>query len=117
MTYETKDSGKRATFATGMQRDTTEGKTRYDLIIPESGEGNMLKRWAELMTRGAIKYEERNWEKACTLEELKRYRESAFRHFIQWYMGQTDEDHGAAVFFNIQGAEYVKERLDGKTNT
>jgi len=112
MTFETKDSGKRATFATGMQRDTTDGKIRYDLIIPKSGQGNMLKRWAELMTRGAIKYEARNWEKAKTQEEADRYKESAFRHFMAWYEGIYDEDHGAAVYFNIQGFEYVKERLE-----
>jgi hypothetical protein len=116
MTYETKDSGKRATFTTGMQRDTAEGKIRYDLIVPLSGEGNMMRRWAELMTRGAQKYEARNWEKAATDTELERYKESAFRHFMQWYFNETDEDHGAAVFFNIQGFEYVKERLAKKYN-
>lgn len=100
-----------------MQRDTTEGKIRYDLVIPKTGQGNMFKRWAELMTRGAIKYAERNWEQARTQEELDRYKQSAFRHFMQWYEGNTDEDHGAAVFFNIQGAEYVKERLDGNGQT
>ena len=109
MKYTTKDSGKRQQFSTGMQRDITEGKTRYDLVdMP------MLKRWAELMGRGAVKYGSRNWEKAATAEELERFRESAFRHFIQWFNGEIDEDHAAAVYFNIAGAEMVKRKLHGK---
>jgi hypothetical protein len=112
--YVTKDSGQREEFSTGMRRDLQEGKTRYDLIIPKMMIVSMFQRWADLMTRGAIKYGERNWEKAGTEEELERYYASAFRHFMQWYTGETDEDHAAAVFFNIQGAEYVKERLNQK---
>ena len=42
--------------------------------------------------------------------EYERAWESAFRHFMQWYNGDRDEDHGAAVFFNINEAEYVKEK-------
>jgi hypothetical protein len=75
--------------------------------------GDMLIRWAELMGRGAIKYGERNWEKARTQEELDRFRASAFRHFCQWFYGlNPEEDHAAAVFFNIAGAEYVKQRME-----
>jgi hypothetical protein len=105
-TFKTKDSGKRQEFTTGMQRDTQDDKARYDLIdIP------MLTRWAELMARGAEKYGERNWEKAETEEELTRFKSSAFRHFVQWFEGDVDEDHAAAVLFNIAGAEMVKTKL------
>lgn len=104
--FATKDSGQRVVFDTGMNRDVQDDKPRYDLIWTP-----LLKRWAELMGRGAIKYGERNWEKAKTKEELERFRASAFRHFIQWFDGETDEDHGAAVLFNIAGAEYVKDRI------
>jgi hypothetical protein len=72
----------------------------------------MLTRWAMHMMKGADKYGERNWELACTKEEYERFRQSAFRHFIQWYKGERDEDHAAAVFFNIQAAEYVAERME-----
>lgn len=96
-------------FSTGMQRDTSKEKARYDLLPLF-----MLKRWAELMDRGAKKYNERNWEKAETEEELARFKESAFRHFIQWFSGEEDEDHGAAVMFNISGAEMVKNKLQNK---
>lgn len=113
MTWITKDSGERASFSTGMQRDVTTGKARFDLIHPvgQPYEDQMLTRWAELMARGAEKYGDRNWEQARTVEELARFRESAYRHFQQWYHGEVDEDHAAAVMFNLQGAEYVKWRL------
>lgn len=113
--YTTEDSGDRVQFSSGMVREPSEGKTRYDLLIPGLfPEYCMLTRWAELLTRGAVKYEARNWENAETLEEYQRFKESAFRHFIQWYVyGNTlEEDHAAATFFNIQGAEYVEARMN-----
>lgn len=103
--FVTKDSGERMKFESGMQRDTAADKLKPHLVM----DGPMFMRWAELMTRGAIKYEARNWMKATGSEELERFRESAVRHFIQWYLGLApEEDHAAAVFFNINGAEYVK---------
>lgn len=110
MEFTVKDSGQRIEYKTGMRRDIQEGKPRYDLILPERG-GGMLKRWAEHMRKGAEKYGERNWELAETEEEYKRFRQSAIRHFIQWFDGECDEDHAAAVFFNIQAAEYVAARM------
>jgi hypothetical protein len=106
--FTTKDSGERHTFSSGMNRDVTTGKTRWDLVA----DGPMLRRWADLMTRGAVKYDARNWMRANGEEEYARFRESAFRHFIQWYMGETDEDHGAATMFNINGAEFVKAKIE-----
>jgi hypothetical protein len=112
----TKDSGSRATFVTGMQRDTSSGKARFDLIIPQGipYSEQLLTRFAELMTRGAVKYDARNWEKASTAEEMGRFKESAFRHFMQWYCGEEDEDHAAAVLFNIMGFETTKYK-NGRT--
>jgi hypothetical protein len=105
--YITKDSSERQTFTTGMQRDSGRKDLRPDLLP-----GAMLVRWAELMGRGAAKYEARNWEKAETQEELDRFMEGAFRHFVQWFYGlNTEEDHAAAVFFNIAGAEHVKAKM------
>lgn len=106
MVFETKDSGQRQEFPTGMMRDVQTDKPRYDLLdMP------LLKRWAELMGRGAKKYGENNWKKAATEEELRRFKASALRHMIQWFNDDSDEDHAAAVCFNIAGAEMVKEKL------
>lgn len=110
--FVTKDSGKRQNYNSGMRRDTQDGKPRYDLVIPLKAKEPMIKRWAELMERGAVKYGYRNWEKANSEEEFIRFKASAFRHFIQWYMGEGDEDHASAVFFNIQATEFIKEKLD-----
>lgn len=104
--FITKDSGKRQEFSTGMQRDVQDDKPRYDLL-----DMSMLKRWAELMARGAKKYGENNWKKAATEEELARFKASALRHMFQYLEGDTSEDHGAAVFFNVAGAEMVKDKL------
>lgn len=106
MDYTTKDSGERQSFDSGMVRDTQNGKARFDLV-----DWPMIKRWAELMERGAKKYGEHNWKKAAGESELERFKASALRHCIQWYLGETDEDHGAATFFNISGAEMVKAKL------
>ena len=113
--FVVKDSGKREDYGSGMRRDTQEGKPRYDLVVPEHMKENMLKRWAIHMTKGAEKYGLRNWELASSPEEMDRFRASAFRHFMQWIAGETDEDHAAAVYFNIQCYEYVKERLEADT--
>jgi type I restriction-modification system DNA methylase subunit len=104
--FETKDSGKREQFTTGMERDTNDNKPRYDLIwLPG------IRRVAELMARGAKKYTARNWEKASTEEELNRFKESALRHMYQYLEGDRSEDHMAAVVFNLFGAEHVLSKL------
>ena len=111
--FETKDSGERIKFSTGMQRDINDNKPRFDLVMPFDipYDEQLLTRWAKLMQRGAVKYGNRNWEKAGTPEELHRFMDSAFRHFIQWLCDESDEDHASAVLFNIAGAEMVKWKL------
>lgn len=111
MSYITKDSGQRQNYASGMRRDVQEGKPRYDLIIPLGMKNHLLKRWAELMERGMSKYGYRNWEKANSEEEMIRFKASAWRHFVQWSDGEMDEDHAAAVLFNINAYEMLKEKL------
>jgi hypothetical protein len=102
-----KDSGTQVTFAGGMVRDVDAGKVNYLLTRT----GPMYARWAALLTKGAEKYGKGNWTLASGPDELDRFRESACRHFEQWLRGDADEDHAAAVLFNINGAEHVKERL------
>ena len=105
--FTVKDSGERHQFSSGMQRDTADEKTRYDLVF----DGPLMERLANHLTKGARKYTARNWMKANGAEELARFRESAVRHFVQWLRGDTDEDHAMAVVFNINGALYVEERI------
>lgn len=108
MTYEVKDSGKRQQFDSGMQRDTQEGKTLWHLVA----DGPMLRRWAEHLTAGSHKYTPRNWMLASGNEEYERFRASAWRHFMQLMLGDTDEDHAAALFFNVNGMLYVEGLLE-----
>jgi hypothetical protein len=103
--FVTKDSGKRVQFASGMVRDTQEGKPRFDLV-----EMDLLWRIAGLYGRGAVKYSPNNWRKAKGKAELDRFKESAIRHFMQWFRGDTDEDHAAAVYFNIAGHDWLKNK-------
>lgn len=111
-TFDVKDSGQRASFESGMVRDTSEGKLNFSRVLS----GPMFFRWVVHLEKGAIKYPDpepgiSNWTLAKGLAEFLRFRISAFRHFIQWFIGMRDEDHAAAVFFNINGAEYVREKM------
>ena len=107
--FITLDSGQRKEFKGGMLRDTDEDKPDYTLLyLP------MVKRWAELMTRGAKKYGRGNWKKASGEEELERFKGSALRHMYQWLEGNIEEDHASAILFNVSGAEYVSQKLNGK---
>ncbi len=111
--FVVKDSGERQSFSSGMVRDVSTGKVDWSRIL----DGPMAKRWAEHLTKGETKYPDvtpgvPNWTLANGEEEYVRFRKSALRHFMQWFMGDTDEDHAAAVYFNINGAEYVKAKRE-----
>lgn len=104
-----KDGGKRTEFASGMVRDTAEGKIDWELVF----NGPMLERWAIHLTKGNAKYPDpepgkANWQRAAGIEEQVRFRKAAARHFAQWMRGDLDEDHAAAVIFNLNGYEFVK---------
>lgn len=110
--FTIKDSGKREEFNSGMVRDTAVGKADYTTIL----DGPMFDRWVEHLSKAKVKYPDvapgvANWTLAEGEEELVRFKKSAFRHFRQWLRGDRDEDHAAAVFFNINGAEYVREKI------
>ena len=111
--FEIKDSGARQEFSGGMVRDTTEGKINFLSVRF----GPMLRRWADHLTKGRKKYPDPspgtpNWTLAQGVEEYLRAKESAARHFESWLAGERDEDHAAGVYFNINLAEYVLERMD-----
>lgn len=104
MKYTTKSSGKKKQWASGYVREIDTTKPRYDLIPTE-----LLTRLAELYARGAVKYGDENYKLAKSPEELHRFKESAWRHFVQWVEGQEDEDHAAAVCWNIFSWEWHKK--------
>lgn len=101
--FETKDSGERRVFDSGAQRDRQFGKGRYDLLSPLA-----IKRLSELYERGAIKYDDRNWEKGMPLSQ---YVDSGIRHFFNYLEGKRDEDHLAAVMWNAGGAIHTEEMI------
>lgn len=111
-TYQTKDSGERAQFESGAQRDTAAGKGRYDLIP-----GDALRRLAQLYERGAKKYNDRNWEKGIP---AGRCMDSMLRHAHQASealalcerdeCNEDPEDHLAAVCFNAMALMAYEER-------
>lgn len=115
-TFVVKGGGPQTVGAGGMVRSSSADKTDFSLPL----DGAMFQRWAEHLTKATrppASYPKRNWlravkgtpeEKAATMDRAK---ESAVRHFIQWYKGDADEDHGAAVFFNINVHETVRATL------
>jgi hypothetical protein len=86
-------------------------------------DGVMFDRWAEHLDRATRPrgdfpgYAKRNWMQALKgnpeerMQVMDRARVSAFRHFRQWLRGERDEDHAAAILFNINVYETVKESL------
>jgi len=107
MSYIVKDSGVRQTYNSGMNRDIQDGKPNYNLI-----DKDFLRRLADHLTKGAIKYGRGNWRKAESEEELLRFQDSAFRHMMQWLNNEVDEDHMSAVVFNLMAAEYTKIKIN-----
>lgn len=114
--FVVKAGGPQIIGAGGMVRSSGEGKVDYTLAL----DGAMFKRWAEHLDRATKPrddfpgYAKRNWMQATkgTPDErqvvMDRAKVSAFRHFLQWLNGESDEDHAAAVFFNINVYETVK---------
>lgn len=110
-----KDSGERVTYASGSMRDPSTGKIKWSRITF----GPMMRRWAQHLTTAEGKYPDPkpglpNFMLIETEEELIRYKESAFRHFMSWFNDETDEDHASAVFFNINGVEIIKDKQRAK---
>lgn len=98
------DSGKRRKFATGSQRDTRDGKGRFDLIPPL-----FMLLLARHFEAGGKKYEDRNWEKG---QPLSVYLDSALRHIFKYvYYGAKNEDHLVAAAWNLAAMIETRERV------
>lgn len=110
--FTIKDSGARTEFNSGMVRDIDDDKIGWHKVL----EGPLLKRWAEHLTKGAQKYPDlpdgtANWTLAKGEKEFVRFRQSLARHFMQFMNGDTDEDHAAAIVFNLNGMLYTQMRM------
>jgi hypothetical protein len=90
------------TFETGAVRDSNKGKSRPDLISPY-----FTNRLGFRLAYGIEKgYGENNWKKGIPNEA---FLESLERHLVAYKMGKTDEDHAAAIAFNIMGIIHNEE--------
>jgi hypothetical protein len=85
----------KTTFATGAWRNNKEGKGDCLSIPP-----NAILRLSKLYEKGAKEYGQFNFMKGipCT-----SFIDSAERHLLKYKAGWDDEDHLAAIVFNILG--------------
>jgi hypothetical protein len=112
--FEVRDSGKKAVYSDGNQRDDPGDKPRFDLLYPRGMpyEETLLYRTAMHYMRGGRKYGDRNWEKSSTEESLLAHEQALHRHFVKFSLGIEDgEDHAAAIVWNIQAILYTRWRL------
>jgi hypothetical protein len=98
-----KDSGAREQFDTGSQRDSREGKGRYDLLPMHA-----MERLAKVYEAGAVKYDANNWRKG---QPVSRYLDSALRHLCRFAEGHRDEDHAAQAMWNIAAVIETEEMV------
>jgi hypothetical protein len=96
-----------------MVREVDSSKPAFDLMLPNGVEYNeqMLTRFATHLAKGAQKYSPRNWELGIGVKELERAKASALRHMMQWLADEVDEDHAAAIYFNVMQVEYIKYKM------
>ena len=99
-----KNSGKVRKMKSGVKRDRSKGKGRYDLLPPEA-----IRRLAKHYENGAKIYGDRNWEIGMPLSWLI---DSALRHIFQILERDQSEDHAAAALWNIAGFITMQERIE-----
>jgi hypothetical protein len=93
-------------YESGVIRGDNTGKTDYTLAL----DGPLFERWARLLTENVESKGKRNWMNASTREDYDRFRESFLRHALSVLRGDDDEDHAAAVVFNLNGMLYTQEQ-------
>lgn len=112
--FVTKDSGEKAVHSDGVQRDTQAGKTKFTLLFPRgvAMKDQLVTRIAELYTRGGEKYGDRNWENSCAPDTLDHHLDALWRHFMSFFFEEnTEEDHAAAIFWNINAVELTRRNI------
>lgn len=122
--FVVEDTGSLKKFETGMVRNSNAEKVRYDQVL----RGPMFKRWAAHTWKAEKIYPDvrpgvSNWQLAETPEELDRAIESLMGHVVDFLddiqawrdRGQrAKEDHAAAIFFNTNLVESIREKIDAK---
>lgn len=101
--YNLKDSGERSEYESGAVRDNSLGKGRFDLIPFQA-----MMRLAKHYEAGSLKYSPRNWEKGMN---ISRYCDAALRHMFKYIAGFNDEDHLAAVAWNVFAIMHHEAKL------
>ena len=75
------------------------------LIIQEGSYSGAMTRLAIHYENGAKKYDKNNWRKG---QPVSRYYDSAMRHLLKEIDEMIDEDHAAAIFWNLLGIVQTK---------
>ena len=88
---------------TGSQRDSRNGKGRFDLLPPYA-----IKQVAMHFEHGAEKYSERNWERG---QPLSWYMDSALRHIFSHLDGKRDEQHMVSAAWNLLAFIETEHRI------
>ena len=96
-----KQSDKNTQFETGSQRDDRTGKLRMSLI-PQKPLKRVMKKYLD----GAETYGQNNWVKGQPFSVLY---DSAQRHMMEFWEGDTSEDHLAAAAWNILSMMHFEE--------
>jgi hypothetical protein len=68
----------------------------------------LIERIARHFENGAKKYDENNWKQGIP---CKCYIDSAVRHYFKWVLGETDEDHESAYYWNIMCCIWTHENI------
>lgn len=99
------DSGAREVRPNGFMREPD--TDRVDLSYLFTVEGldlvprELIARIARHYHEGGRKYSPNNWKKGTDEASLKRNKRSLTRHIFQWFRGEQDEDHLAAIVWNL----------------
>lgn len=115
--FTVKDSGSKSQYEDGMQRDSTDGKPRFDLMFPRDTpyEEQLLTRVAMQYERGGEKYGPRNWEKSSSEESLAHHEAALMRHVVKFLTGTEDgEDHAAAIVWNVNAVDLTRRKIKQK---
>lgn len=91
------------TLGSGMVRSDDTGKPDYTTIGLDFLEELAVHMTANIESKGY-----NNWKKASTEEDELRARRSAWRHFVAFQRGDDDENHAAALVYNVMVVRHVR---------